>query len=268
MRLAGKRSYLAGLATVLVFSVVVAPTAAIGADDEFGTQARGQDETVVLYDDGTTRVVQSRDGWVRWSGDHDPSAPREVSEGVRDDAGRCVFSFHETLKPGTVPEGKVMLEMEVAYNETTCQIVMIKTFVDATTVGVSAWSADRNVYQQLRHVDPPGWTVNWIKSDLSWTFTGTCVTWAWYGWDDGWMAHTDWGRDYFEHQTTFECSLARLKTWGRYKNQLFCDPTSWTYTKYRYNTVTGYGTGAKGYGASATKWGDCASWLSLEIIRR
>jgi hypothetical protein len=76
---------------------------------------------------------------------------------------------------------------------------------------------------------------------------------------------TGWSNTYHDLQTYRGCSHMASKTFARFRNTAFCNPTARTYTRMWPNRVAGYASGGwlhEPLGMS--KSGDCASLLHSE----
>ncbi|HEC08970.1 MAG TPA: hypothetical protein ENI86_05280 [Acidimicrobiales bacterium] len=127
----------------------------------------------------------------------------------------------------------------------------------------SVLSASQSAWQRLWYEEPAQQAVSEVTTNLSWGYTGTCVTWMSGSGHDDWLELTGWRRVAFSTASSgTRCDpYVWYRTSGTYKNPYFC-ATIDTWTKYYYNTVRGYPDGSKGYSASAKKWGGCSALLS------
>jgi len=121
--------------------------------------------------------------------------------------------------------------------------------------GYSAWE------------DPVQLDVNKVSNSVNFRASRKCAA-ASQGslWDQArYRWGTGWSKIHHDLQTYWGCSHATSKTYARFRNMLFCDPTSETRTRMWPNRVAGYPGGSwvhEPLGMSKT--GDCAGLLHTE----
>lgn len=269
------------LLAVLTMTMLAALTSAASAASE----SKSLQDRVVLYQDATMTIVQDGD-WTRW----EFVAPltdstTHVYRGERNPAGGCDFTVIDANR-NQAPEGFVSLEREIAQDLASCVSVTERAFVPANSVtekfamestqeffpgdeigGLGAASSgSKTVWLKVVYEDPIWIDVTSVKSTVSFSYDGSCVTGSWnhrgdWGWFAGWSITSNGG------QAAQNCSYAATQSYGHYTNDVFC-PGGGNTTHNNYYSVTVYGeeNGTQTNSYSTTKSGGCAFMLRRDVL--
>lgn len=268
----------AAVGCVAAVALVATPSAATDSD--------------VIAD--TDNVTVTRDGdWItrQYQEDLADSTERRYA-GIKTEQG-CVYSGSETVDPDKI-DG-VVEEREIAHNEAQCILVTevgvqsaadISNPDELTTIteegtevsteegamagrqatpqaGPTARLASRSAWHRTYYEDPFAIDVNAVKTNVTWSYNGSCVTsasgqtasYSYFhtsGWSIDWKATTK-GRT---------CSSGWTKGRAQFFNGIFCAGGD-TYTKYDPNRINGQENGTYTMNWTVNKWGACNSWLSF-----
>ena len=223
-----------------------------------------------------------RDGdWVRYRYTEPMAEARQITyRGQRDGDGGCSFTGKETVPAG---DGVIAShEREVATNLESCTTKMERgTLASASSdsdtgatltegadaplgdsAAPSASLASRTAWHRTYFEDPPGIDVNSARTNVSWTYDGSCVTSSWdhvtnYTW------FTGWSKDSSSTTAARICSYARTTSYSTFKNTVFCNPLASTWTHYEPNRLRGQEDGGYDMYWEWRKSGDCSSLLSF-----
>jgi hypothetical protein len=131
----------------------------------------------------------------------------------------------------------------------------------------TAVASSKSAWVKHGYEDPPGFDVNWTRSEVSWSYNGSCVTDSWA--HDGDTYHlwvTGWTRDWFWWDSAQNCSWGRTRTFAQFHNSGFCIGQPTTYIKYDSTQIYGYSKGTYGYQLRSSKWGGCTNLLSPFVL--
>lgn len=270
-------------------------SAASGVPEEPG----GASEVLVETD----HVTVTRDGdWVRHDYTDPLAADVEHRQydGRRAKHGGCRFAGEQTVGPEDT--GKVFEERQVAMNLRDCTMITEVGEVDSVddepqegmrseteqavaegavvaaavvegapdasgaesegTV-VLASSSSKSAWHRTFYEDPPGLDVNSAKTNVSWSYNGSCVTNSWgHTTNYDWLWQSGWTKVVSGTTSWQGCSYARTTSNSEFLNGVFC-VTIDTRTEYRPNQLKGQENGSYTMSWDADAWGGCSSWLSF-----
>jgi hypothetical protein len=250
----------------------------------------------------TDHVTVTRDGdWVRH--DFTEPVGRNVEQreydGRRADHGGCRFSGEQTVGPEDA--GKVFEERQIAVNLRDCTMITEVGEIDraddvpqegmrsetevadaegglvaasAVTAApnasepeqagtVLAASSNKSAWHRTFYEDPPGLDVNSAKTNVSWSYNGSCVTNSWgHSTNYDWLWQSGWTKVASGTTSWQGCSYARTTSNSEFLNGVFC-ATIDTRTEYRPNELKGQENGNYTMAWDADAWGGCSSWLSF-----
>lgn len=122
---------------------------------------------------------------------------------------------------------------------------------------IAAASGTSSAYYRVWWEDIVNWRVNEAKSNIAWSYNGSCVTSASGSLTPYWLTTTGWTKTYSGVWITTGCSSRKVYSVVIYKNGAFCWPGDvFTY----YNNVTVRGTATNGLSG----WYD-ATWTDSPI---
>ena len=185
-------------------------------------------------------------GWVTYRLPADVNASLTTQELVQGQATPtgCVFSFTETLTPGS--PGRE--QDEVAFDPATCQAIYAVGPIQhrgaedrggGAAGNGSAAAAGRGdptlaFYMKTFYEDPVGIDVTSLREDLEWSYSGGCNTSDKWKRNAHWFTVSGWYLRYVNDKPSFGCSNAIINSDALMENDAFCSPES-VYTHYNYN---------------------------------
>lgn len=209
---------------------------------------------------------------------------RRTYEGRRDGAGGCIYSGEETVLPGAGTG--ITEEREIASSTEDCIMVTetgrrpstpeqsaagMRTEVARVSTATSPSQPEdvtpaattRSARHKTYYEDPPGLDVNSAETNVTWTYSGGCVTssrdhYAYYGW----LAGSGWRKDSSRESAARFCEYARTTSHSYFFNGAFCVGID-TRTQYAPNEIKGQSNGTYYMKWSASKSGGCTSLLSF-----
>ncbi len=255
--------------------LVAGSTYAAGADhrDELGHEVLAETANVTILQDGA---------WVRYDYAEDLADPQiKTYYGQRTKHGGCSYSGEEYVGPEAT--AGVTEEREIANDEERC--VMITEIgvrrgsetipddtqlVTETPVGSSTSTevaeptmspaATRTAWHKTYYEDPASLDVNSAKTNVSWSYNGSCVTDSWnHVTNYGWYSPSGWRKDWSKTSSWQGCSYARTTSNSNFFNGAFCVGID-THTEYLPNYIRGEEDGGYYMTWDANKWGGC-TWL-------
>jgi hypothetical protein len=249
------------VAATVAVALVGFPASAMASDEE------------VLADTDHVQVTREGD-WVhhRYKQDLGGKQSRRTHRGQRLGDGGCRFSGSETADPDAF-DGPVE-ERQVAVNIASC--VMITELGRPPSDGrageqqaapteegleVASLATSRSAWHKTYFEDPSGLDQTSARTNVSWTFDGSCVTGSWnhvtnYG------TFGSWSRVSSNTTKSSGCSGAVTSSRSEFLSQTYCAGFD-TRNEYDPNWVSGEGDGTYDMTWSADAWGGCSSVLSF-----
>lgn len=273
------------VAGLLLAATLFATAPSAAAEDGPGAGGWDTDVAVGAIMAETDYVtIREGDGWTSFEyRDALSNAERRLHEGKRD-GDVCVFSGSRTVSGES---GTVSVEREIATNISSCLMVTEVGEIDALAVdsleqeggleaqevavpitsddvGQVAALASRSVWHRTRYVDPPGITVTRATTNVTWNYSGGCVTSSsGHVTNCYWAAATGWSKTSSGTTSSRNCAGATTRSNSYFSNSFFCIGNPTAYTQFTPNSIRGNPNGTFTANWSASKSGGCSSWLSF-----
>lgn len=239
-----------------------------------------------IVDETSHVTIRESNGWTTFEYKADlPGAERKVYHGQRDGEG-CVFSGSRTMSgaDATVSEERevghyledCVLVTEVGDREVgdvdatepsdglTARDVADPVVMDASSEGFAP-RATRSAWHRTRYLDPPGATVTRTTSNVTWNYSGGCVTSSsGHTANHYWLGPTGWSKTSSYAQASRTCAAALTHGYAYYRNGSFCVGQPATYTQFSPVTIRGNANGSYTASWKTSKSGGCSSWLSFQ----
>lgn len=123
-------------------------------------------------------------------------------------------------------------------------------------------AATKSAWHKTYHEDPPGIDVSSAKTNVSWSYDGSCVTDSWgHRTNYGWFQQSGWTKVSSNTTAWRGCSYARTTSNSEFLNGVFC-ATIDTRTAYGPNEIRGQENGSYTMHWNGDKWGGCTALLS------
>lgn len=133
----------------------------------------------------------------------------------------------------------------------------------------AASSGSSSAYSRAWHEDVGGFTVNWVKSNISWSWSSGCVQQSAGSTGWWWWTFTGWNPAYGKSSTiSRSCSYARVLSAGKFNNYTFCRPLTVT-AIYKDISIVGWHDGSvTGYPSVSRTTATCLPlYEHFEIVR-
>ena len=273
---------------ILVAAAVVALSGTTANAATPSLTGSGWDEDSVfsgdVLADTDVMTVREGNGWVSFEyKDELAESEHRVHEG-KPERGGCAFSGSRTITPGT---GVISVEREIATNVSDCIMVTEVGLASETDLAYGesegfeehaetpapsletnttrAVTANASAWHRTRYIDPPGLTVTRTTTNVSWTYSGGCVTGSsGHTADYYWLGPTGWVKTGSNIWSARDCASALTGDYSYYENSVFCVGQPTTYTYYTPNRIFGNSNGTSTPSWSTWKDGGCNSWLTFQ----